>query len=204
MESIRFVKRNKLYFAYHCDAFLGGIYINEFDSLGLDRPQDTEVYIDVTDDIIQQIRDKVYSRAFNKAVSYAAVSECSQNVIRNKLRLKSFPDDVIDAVIETMYEYNYLNDRRFVESYTRSYIHTKSRQLIERELSDRAIDASSYSDTIDEVYMDENITDDYIIQELLNKKYKNQDLEDQRVKKRAILYLIRHGFTYDKINNHLT
>ena len=57
---------------------------------------------------------------------------------------------------------------------------------------------------IDDVYADENVTEEDVIRGLLEKKYRNMDLDDIKIKRRAISFLSRHGFTYDKINNYLT
>ena len=204
MNSIRFVKKNRTYNAYLDDEYLGAVYSSELDKLGVDISEEYEFYAELSDQDVYFIRDKVYNRAFNKAYGYLTANECSENVIRHKLKMKQFPEQTIDDVIEMLYEYNYLDEARFVESFTRSYIRSKSRSLIERELGNRDIDASQYKDVIDRVYMDENLSEDDVIKLLLEKKYKNQNLEDIKVKRRALSYLFRHGFTYDKINNYLT
>ena len=150
------------------------------------------------------IKEKVYDRAYNKAIGYVSTTECSADTIRTKLRMKRFPDQIIDQVIDVMNEYGYLSDSRFVESYVRSYIRKKSRRLIEKEISDRGIDYLKYQEIIDNVYQDEGISEEDVIEGLINKKFRDQDLKDIKVKKRFMSYMMRHGFGYDKINNYLT
>ena len=118
--------------------------------------------------------------------------------------MKGFSETIVEDVIAVLYESKYLDDGRFVESYTRTYIRSKSRSLIEREIQSRGVEASDYRHIIDDVYSDEGVTEDDVIKDLLEKKYKNLDLNDIRIKRRAIAFLSRHGFTYDKINNYLT
>ena len=57
---------------------------------------------------------------------------------------------------------------------------------------------------IDSVYEDEDITEDDVIEILLNKKFTKEQLTDIKIKRRAMSYLARHGFSYEAINNYLT
>ncbi len=205
MNSIRFVLYNKTYLAYLNEEYIGGIYKSEFKNFGLNVPEAREFYInDISDETITMIKEKVYDRAYNKAIGYVSTTECSADTIRTKLRMKRFPEQIIDQVIDVMIEYGYLSDSRFVESFVRSYIRKKSRRLIEKEISDRGIDCSKYQELIDNVYQDEGISEEDVIEGLINKKFRDQDLRDIKVKKRFMSYMMRHGFGYDKINNYLT
>lgn len=159
---------------------------------------------DISDAIVEDIEELIYLRAFDKSLDYLSRSEVSASGIRSKLRLKDYSDGIIDRVIEELYSRNYLNDNRFVESYVRSYMRSKSKRLIVKELENIGIDISECSDAIDGVYEDEGITEDEVIEELLRKKYTKEQLTDIKVKRRAMSYLARHGFSFDAINNYLT
>ena len=76
--------------------------------------------------------------------------------------------------------------------------------MIEMELEDRGIDVSRYGEVIDTVYLDENVDTETVVKELLRKKYGNDDLGDEKIKRRAAAYLQRHGFGYDVIKLYLT
>lgn len=156
---------------------------------------------DITDEDAQYLRDLIIDKAFNKATYYASVVECSPKTISTKLSNKRFPEYAIDAAIEMMYSYNYLNDGRFVESFVRSYIRTKSRRLIETEISMKGISPEDYSEIIDQVYEDEGLSVDEIIANLVHKKFGNVDLRDEKVKKKVISFLLRHGFSFENIND---
>lgn len=205
MSSIRVVKKNKSYSIYLDDTYFGFIYKRDFDELALGGNDEDEFYIEeVSSEQIEDIKALMIKRAFDKAVGYATVSECSAGIIRNKLKRKFFPDYAIDACIELMYDYNYLNDNRFIESYTRCYLNTKSRYLIERELESKGVNLSESRHIIDEVYAESSLSDEEIIASLIERKFRGQDLNDEKVKRRVVSFLIRHGFTFDAINNCLT
>ena len=193
MSSLRIVKKNKSYSVYHDDSYIGFIYKKDFKDLAIRFSEEGEFFIeDTSPETIEDIKALIIRRAFDKAVGYATVSECS------------YPDYAIDACIEMMYEYNYINDERFVESYTRCYLNSKSRYLIERELETKGIDLSDKKHILDEVYAEIELSDEDIIASLVERKFRGQDLNDEKVRRRVVSFLIRHGFTFDKINNYLT
>ena len=103
-----------------------------------------------------------------------------------------------------MYEYNYIDDRRYAEAFARSYIKSKSKSLIKKELEMKGVSFDGFDELIDRVYEDEGINEDKAIEELLRKKFSGQDMNDEKVKRRAMGLLVRHGFSFEKINNHLT
>ena len=205
MNTVRSKKKGKQYKIYVNDIYLGSIFKAVFERLGIDAPEsDDEFYTFDSDSEVCAIRDLIYDRAYQKSIGYLATAEYPAGVIKNKLYMKGFSETIVEDVIAVLYESKYLDDGRFVESYTRTYIRSKSRSLIEREIQSRGVEASDYRHIIDNVYSDEGVTEDDVIKDLLEKKYKNLDLNDIRIKRRAIAFLSRHGFTYDKINNYLT
>ena len=205
MSSLRIVKKNKSYSVYHDDSYIGFIYKKDFKDLAIRFSEEGEFFIeDTSPETIEDIKALIIRRAFDKAVGYAAVSESTGSVIRSKLRLKKYPEYAIDAAIDLMYSYNYLNDDRYIESYVRCYISGKSRYLIEKELQSKGLDISDKGHIIDAVYEDMGMNDGEVISALVKKKFRGQDLEDEKVKRRVISFLIRHGFSFDKINNYLT
>ena len=205
MSQLKLKKNNKSYKAYVDEVYIGFIYRSDFDKLGFDKSEIDDLYeSEISDSVVDKLRDIVIYRAFDKAVEYATVQECCASDVSFKLRKKNIPDYAIQEAVTLMYEYNYFNDERYVESYTRSYMAQKSRSLIEKELSMKNLSVDNLRDIIEQVYEDEEKDEDEVIERLLEKKFKNQDLSDEKVKRRAMAFLVRHGFSFDKINNHLT
>ena len=62
----------------------------------------------------------------------------------------------------------------------------------------------SYPDElIDRVYAEEDMTEDKAIARLM-RRFEGRDMTDEKVRRRAASLLIRHGFSFEQINNHLT
>ena len=207
MKTLKLLRKDKSYLVYDTsdETYLGFIYYKDFGKLGLKPENESEFYIsDVSDPVLENLKNEIVNKGFNKAITIATSRECSGKMIREKLKAKKFPEYAIDDVIQLMNSYNYLSDERFVESYVRSYMMTKSRRLLEKELEDRGIDVSLYEEVISGVYRDEGIEESDTIEKLLDKKFRGQDLTDEKIRRRACSFLMRHGFSYDKIKLYLT
>lgn len=206
MNHLRVKKKNKSFQTFVNEEYTGILYKSDFGDIGI-KPKELEadeLDFEITDENVIKIRNIVTDRAFDKAVQYASVTECCEYDVRIKLKRKDFPEYAVSGAVEMMYEYNYINDERYAESYIRSYFKKKSRSLIKKELSMKNIDVPDIDRLLDEVYEDEGVSEDDTIKALLDKKFKGYDLSDEKVKMKAVNLLIRHGFSFDKINNYLT
>ena len=209
MNHRRIKKRNKSFQAFINDEYVGMLYRSDLEKIGIklksSQEQDSdELGFEIDDDKNHRVMNIVRDRAFDKAVSYASVSECCAYDVKIKLQKKDFPEYAIDEAIEMMYEYNYINDERYAESYIRCYFQKKSRSLIKKELEMKNVKVDDIENLLDRVYEDEDMSEDEAIKSLLDKKFKDRDLSDEREKRRAMNLLVRHGFSFDKINNYLT
>ena len=196
--------KGKLYYIYEDSEYIGFLYKSDFEKAGIDfSAVQNEGMTKVYDDSLQKIKDLVIYKAYDKAVSYLSDSEKCSDSIKLKLRMKSYPDYAIDEAVNLLYEYNYLNDERFAESYIRTYMYQKSRSLLRRELDMRHIRIDDLESLMDRVYSEEDMNEDKAIERLL-KRFDGQDMTDERSRRRAAGLLVRHGFSFEQINNHLT
>ena len=202
MRLLNIKKKNKAYSVYEDSEYLGIIYKSDFDKAGIDA-DNAEGETEVDDDTVKCIRDIVSYRAYDKGVSLLTDSEKCAEDIRLKLRMKSFPDYAIEEAISLLYEYNYLNDERFAEAFVRTYMNQKSKSMIIKELGMRHVNVPSLSEIIDRVYDEEDMTEDKAIDRLM-KRFEGQDMSDDKTRRRAAALLIRHGFSFEQINNRLT
>ena len=201
---LKIKKYGKLYKLYMDYDYLGTLYKSDFKTLGIKISPESEFDIEVEDSVWGKIRDMVTDRAYEKGVSYLVDSERCSEDIKLRLRKKDFPDYAIEEAVQVMYDQNYLSDERFASSYTRSYMRIKSRSLIERELEMRHISVYNLSDVIKQVYEDEGFSEDDALSALIEKKLAGADIEDEKVKRKLVSFLLRHGFSFEQINNHLT
>ena len=207
MNHLKVRKKNKSFQTYVNDEYIGILYRADLKGVGIKIAVDeeqSELDFEISDENVIKLKNIVTDRAFDKAVAYASVTECCEYDVRMKLKRKDVPEYAISDALEMMYEYNYINNERYAESYIRCYFRKKSRSLIKKELSIKNVLVDNLEEILDRVYEDEGMSEDECIQELLDRKFRGMDLSDMKVKTKAMNLLIRHGFSFDKINNYLT
>ncbi|MBP3233017.1 MAG: regulatory protein RecX [Eubacterium sp.] len=201
MSLLSIKKKDKAFSVYENGDYLGFIYKSDLDKVGLDKSEADDIEVD--DETIDKVKDIVKYHAFDKAVTYLKDFDRSAEDIKLKLRMKKYPDYAIEEAVKLLYEYNYLNDERFAESYIRAYMDQKSKSLILKELSMKHVKVSYPDELIDRVYAEEDMTEDKAIARLM-RRFEGRDMTDEKVRRRAASLLIRHGFSFEQINNHLT
>lgn len=211
---LRLIQSNRFryYRAYIAEVYIGPVYSNDLKKAEIDEDEmcasqegsETVYTADITEAEGERLYSIVYSKAFDKYAALLAGAEYSAFDIRYKMKRKDYCEKVIDDVIETLYKERYLDDRRYAESYIRSYSRSKSRGLIVRELEYKGIGGDWLDDVLDEVYEDEEIDKNEVIKALIEKNYRGQDLKDEKVKRRVAAFLMRKGFSFSDINSYLT
>ncbi|MCR4609491.1 MAG: recombination regulator RecX [Eubacterium sp.] len=198
MAELKIVTKGSRYFVYIDDDKIGFLYSSDLKRIGL---EDGQV---IDDETVEELKDMLYRRTYNKACSYLESSEYCGSEIRFKLKHNEYSDEMIDRAIDELYSHGYLNDRRYAEAFIRSYYRTKGRKLIEYELGYKKIDQQTIREAFDAFFEDEEYDEEAIIGELINKKYGSLDLSDVKVKSKVVSYFSRKGFDLDKVNNYLT
>ena len=198
MAELKIVTKGSRYFIYIDDRKMGFLYASDLKRIGLSDGQELD------DVAVDELRDIMYRRTYNKACSYLESSEYCGSEIRFKLKHNDFADEMIDRVIDELYQNRYLDDKRYAEAFIRSYCHTKGRKLIECELSYKKIDTEIINEAYEAFLSDVDYDEDGVIEDIIRKKYGSEDLSDIKVKSRIISYFSRRGFDLDKVNNHLT
>ena len=119
----------------------------------------------------------------------------SEQELRQKLSRKTDNQTWIDTVIDECYQYNYLNDQRFIESFIRisnnkGYgINRIKRDLTQKGIATEMIQASLSENQYD--YIESAVL-------LLDKKYKSR-LSNQNIKQKAMVFLQNKGHSFDDI-----
>lgn len=198
MYYIRLVSKKNLYFTYIDEQYAGPLYAGDVRKLGL--PLEGVV----REEELASIQSLIYKRAFNKACSLLSVTELCAADIRFKLKLRDYPSSVIDAVIQELYDCHFLDDRRYAEQFIRCYAHKKSKALILRELSLKEISVTGLEELADEVYEEEGLQEDAVIQDLLQNRFSGYDLKDEKIQRKIYSFMQRRGFSPNQIKNCLT
>ena len=173
---------------YIDDECIGPLYQSDVNQLDISDESE------ISDATADKINECIYRRASNYIMNLLEKSEIAVNDVRFKLTYKGFNDDITERVIAMLYEYNYLNDERYAEVYTRKYCKQKSRRMIERELKQKGIDISSVEHILDETFEEQEIDEEEVVKRLIEKKYGNPDLSDEKTRMKVMSYLARRGF----------
>ena len=211
---LRLIQSNrfKYYRAYIDEVYIGPVYSNDLKKAEIDQDEmsqaqegsETILTAEIEDAEGERLYSVVYSKAVEKYAALLAGAEYSAFDIRFKMKQKNYSERIIDEVIDTLYRERYLDDKRYAESYIRSYSKSKSRTLIIKELEYKGIEGDWLYDILDEVYEDEGIDKEEVIRTLIEKNYRGQDLKDEKVKRRVAAFLMRKGFSFSDINSYLT
>lgn len=146
------------------------------------------------DDIAVLKNDSEFGKAYARALDFILRRPRSEKELRDYSRRKEWPADIRDRVIEKLYEKNYLNDKKFAESWVRSrtLVKPSSRRKLELELRQKGVSSA----IIKEVFADESSEHDELeaLRRVVAKK--RSRYSDER---KLMAYLARQGFGFEAI-----
>ena len=136
------------------------------------------------------------SEAWNRALRLLARREHSAQEMRQKLRSKGVESGLIEPLLERLIEEDWLNERRFAESFTRSRV---ARGLgpyrIRRELQDRGVGEVEIEGAM--VPFEDGWFD--LALEVKERKFGTERAEDFRERAKQQRFLQYRGFTHEQI-----
>ena len=97
-------------------------------------------------------------------------------------------------MIDVLYEMHALDDRRYAEAYIRAYIRKKSRDLIEKELDLKNLSGFDFDSLYHQVSDDEGVSEEDALRKIFDKKYKDTDFSDEKLRNRCLRYFASKGF----------
>lgn len=144
--------------------------------------------------IIGVIRlEKAYSKAKDIAIYYLGYRARSEKEVVDKLSSKGYDKSIIDKVIDFLKEYDYVNDKKFADSYVRDKNRFKpvGRKKLAYELKQKGIS----NEIIDHVLDNTDLNELDSALRLIRKKAPNSTL-DIKEKQKIYQFLSRRGFDY--------
>lgn len=157
-----------------------------------------ENYSEITEQLLVK-RAKLRAMSLLKSKDYT-VSELTK-----KLKDTYYPDIAVNAAIEYVSSFGYLNDYRYAENYVTFKAEHKSRKQIEFFLYNKGIDKELIKEVCDLFYeKNSNIELEQAVK-ALRKKIGTKDISDMDYSERNKLsaYLYRHGFSMDDVRKAL-
>ncbi|WP_071458742.1 recombination regulator RecX [Bacillus massilinigeriensis] len=138
-------------------------------------------------------------KAYNHAVHYLSHRMRSEKEVREYLKKKEIADTVMDAAINKLYEFRFLDDREFALAYTRTQMNTtdKGPNTIRRELKEKGIEGEMSEEALAEFKKELQIEK---AAKLGNKLAAKNMKDSTRVLKQKIeLHLQRKGYPFNII-----
>ena len=151
-------------------------------------------------EIVEELLPK---RATKRAMNLLQKKDYTEKKLRDKLAEGLYSDDCIDAAIEYVKSYKYLDDDRFARDYIIYHLENKSKNRIVQDLANKGIDKETILRIFDEVYSDYDSEEvenaEYQqIEKLLEKKHYSSDM-DFKEKQKIMAFLFRRGYNMDSI-----
>lgn len=174
-----------------CSPFV--LYKGELSKYRLKAGQelDENIYNEITDTILLK-------RAKSRAMYLLQKKDYTESQLRAKLQDGFYSDEIIDQVVEFLYGYHYLDDRRYAEQFLAIHGSEFTRSQIKTKLYQRGVT----SELIDELLEDFDLTDEKIlINKIIEKKRFDRSNADEKERNRMVRHLLSKGFSYNVIRD---
>ena len=191
---VEFDKRRSRIFIDGEFAFV--LYKGELCNYGIskDREISDEVYREITEVLLPK-------RATKRAMELLVKKDYTEKKLRDKLSEGLYPNSCIDAAIEYVKSYKYLDDERYARDYIAYHLEISGRNRITRDLMNRGVSKDIIESILSE-FGDEECRDAELeqIHKLLIKKHYDPDME-YKDKQKIIAFLLRRGYSMDVIRS---
>ena len=177
-----------------CALFIDGEYVMNLDAQTLIENR-FDVGREIDDDELKEIIEKSNERrAKEKALWLISYRSHSKKELFDKLK-RSFDEDSAQKAVDRMEELGLINDEEFAKLYARKLVNGKkmSVKAAEYELYRKGIDKITAEQVLSELEYDPQTQ----IIEFITKKYKN--IQDEKIKRRAVAALQRKGYSWEEI-----
>lgn len=137
-------------------------------------------------------------RAKEKALWLISYRDHSKKELADKIK-RTCDEESAEKAVERMEELGLVNDEIFAERYARKLLFSKhmSKSAAVYELSKKGIDKETAEVILESIDVDEREQ----IREVIDRKYKN--INDEKIKRRAVSALQRLGYRWDDIRSVL-
>lgn len=172
--------------------------ISEEDYLSLNLYEKKELTVETVSYIKNTLN---FREAKAKAVRYLSLKLRTEQEVWKKLHDDGYEQECIEKVISELKAIGYINNKLYAQKYVfdRSKLKPLSKKMMKRELKVRGIS----EDIIDEVLDDWKVEDNVVAEGLLKRKFGKYDLDNEKVRKKAYMFLMHRGFSVSTIKEAL-
>jgi len=140
----------------------------------------------------------VVSKGTEAALRLLAVRPRSEKELRDRLKQKAYDPETIEAVLERVRGWGYLDDADFAQRWVANRIEhrPRGRRMLEQELRAKGIDRDTISETLEEADLDETAA---AIELAEKSATRLRSLDPDVARRRLTGQLARRGFPYPAI-----
>lgn len=143
------------------------------------------------------LREVILKRAKLRAMHLLEDMDRTEAALRQKLYTGLYPEEIVDAAVEYVRSFGYLNDARYAENYVRGHSDRKSRKEMQAALLQKGVDPDLISQALENCCGETGETE--AIRRILRKKKFRPGEADEKEMRRLYGYLARKGFRYDSV-----
>lgn len=153
----------------------------------------------LTDEKISQLRSEELDEvAYRRALKIISYRNRSVSEVRQHLRKKQIPDEVIDHVVDRLDQNGLLDDNQFANLWVenRNEFRPRSHRMLAIELRKKGIGEDIITQVLENTTADEELA--YNAAQKQVRRYRTLDWQDFRRKLGS--FLARRGFSYETVN----
>ena len=160
------------------------------------------------DEADRVVKDEVRSRerTMNRAVKLLSAKPRSVRELRERLLEKLWTNDaIVDAVIQKLKDYKYLDDEQFARDIALSKLRQKpqGKRRLQQTMSQKKLDKETVDAAITEAF--EKLPEDELIDQTIAKKLRLKgNPETREDTKKFYDHLMRQGFGFDLIREKMS
>lgn len=176
------------------------IFLDDQFALGLYKTVAFRLKIgDVLDETAVQAleAEDTKEEAYQKALRFLSFRPRTEYEMRSRLATYGFSEQVVESVIESLLEKEYLNDQKFAEDWieNRTALHPRGKRLLQIELRKKHVDEEKIQSALETFSDEENLIRDTAQRYCSRLK----GLDKVTYKKRLYGFLTRRGFLFEDI-----
>jgi regulatory protein len=145
--------------------------------------------------------EKARERTFQRAVKLLAAKPRSVAELRERLLEKEWTNaEIVEAVLQKLGEYGYLNDERFAFGYASYKVRQKpvGRQRLQRDLQMKKVDRETADEALRLVF--EETPEEDLIDRAIEKRTRLRGNPKTRSETKSLFdHLLRQGFSYELV-----
>lgn len=145
--------------------------------------------------------EKARERTFQRAVKLLAAKPRSVAELRERLLEKEWTNsEIVEAVLQKLGEYGYLNDERFAFGYASYRVRQKpiGRQRLQRDLHMKKVDRETADEALRLVF--EETPEEDLIDRAIEKRTRLRGRPQTRAESKSLFdHLLRQGFSYELV-----